>query len=194
MSGPERWFVDHLDTPIGRMALAVDAAGRLRATGFTDGEPELARALLPGERAVELGPAHDPGGVTSRLARYFAGDIPVLDGIAVEFGGTEFQRAVWQALRAIPGGETISYSELTRRIGRPRAVRAVGLANGANPVGVVVPCHRVIGQDGSLTGYGFGLPRKRWLLAHERRARPGHQLGFDERGGVLVARSDGGRD
>jgi methylated-DNA-[protein]-cysteine S-methyltransferase len=81
--------------------------------------------------------------------------------------GTEFQRAVWNALRSIPCGETLSYGALARRIGRPSAVRAVGLANGANPVGVVVPCHRVIGSDGTLTGYGGGLSRKRWLLEHE---------------------------
>jgi methylated-DNA-[protein]-cysteine S-methyltransferase len=89
--------------------------------------------------------------------------------------GTDFQRTVWQALRRIPCGTTISYGELARRIGRPAAVRAVGLANGANPVGVVVPCHRVIGADGSLTGYGGGIERKRWLLAHER-ASASHEL------------------
>jgi methylated-DNA-[protein]-cysteine S-methyltransferase len=82
--------------------------------------------------------------------------------------GTDFQRAVWKALCTVPCGQTLSYGALARRIGRPKAVRAVGLANGANPIGIVVPCHRVIGADGTLTGYGGGLDRKRWLLAHER--------------------------
>ena len=85
--------------------------------------------------------------------------------------GTPFQRAVWRALREIPCGETRSYGEIARRIGRPKAVRAVGLANGANPIGIVVPCHRVIGSNGTLTGYGGGIERKRWLLAHEGKVR-----------------------
>ena len=98
---------------------------------------------------------------------YFAGDLAALAAISWRTGGTDFQRSVWTALCAIPVGETVTYKQLAERIGRPSAVRAVGLANGANPVGVVVPCHRVIGSDGSLTGYGGGLERKRWLLTHE---------------------------
>jgi len=86
----------------------------------------------------------------------------------VQTAGTPFQRAVWRALREIPRGATESYSKLAQRIGRPTAVRAVGLANGSNPIGIVVPCHRVIGANGSLTGYGGGMERKRWLLEHER--------------------------
>jgi methylated-DNA-[protein]-cysteine S-methyltransferase len=110
----------------------------------------------------------NPAGLTDAIAAYFAGDLAAIDGLPVETRGTPFQRAVWSGLRAIPCGTTVSYSELARRIGRPAAVRAVGLANGANPVGVVVPCHRVIGKGGTLVGYGGGLERKRWLLAHER--------------------------
>src|SRR6185437_637184 len=98
-----------------------------------------------------------------------------IDAILTATAGTAFQREVWRALRDIPAGQTISYGELARRIGRPAAVRAVGLANGANPIGVVVPCHRVIGANGSLTGYGGGLHRKEWLLAHER-AHTGHDV------------------
>src|SRR5215203_4338182 len=98
---------------------------------------------------------------------YFSGDVAALAAVPWHGAGTAFQRQVWDALCAIPAGETISYAELARRIGRPTAVRAVGLANGSNPVAVIVPCHRVIGSDGSLTGYGGGLHRKRWLLAHE---------------------------
>jgi methylated-DNA-[protein]-cysteine S-methyltransferase len=101
------------------------------------------------------------------LHRYFAGDLGALDGVEVETGGTPFQQSVWRALRRIPAGTTWSYARLAQEIGRPSATRAVAAANGANPVSIVIPCHRVIGSDGSLTGYGGGLPRKQWLLAHE---------------------------
>ena len=101
------------------------------------------------------------------LHRYFAGDLAALDSISVDTGGTPFQQEVWRALRRIPAGTTWSYARLASEIGRPSAVRAVAAANGANPVSIVVPCHRVIGADGSLTGYGGGLERKRWLLVHE---------------------------
>jgi methylated-DNA-[protein]-cysteine S-methyltransferase len=109
----------------------------------------------------------DPAGAASALDRYFGGDLRALDALAVDTGGTPFQQRVWIALRAIPVGTAVSYSALARTIGMPRAVRAVAAANGANPVAIVIPCHRVIGADGSLTGYGGGLARKRWLLAHE---------------------------
>jgi methylated-DNA-[protein]-cysteine S-methyltransferase len=102
-----------------------------------------------------------------RLRRYFEGDLGALDGIAWRTGGTPFQRKVWQALTAIRPGETRNYGALAATIRCPSAVRAVGAANGANPISVVVPCHRVIGADGSLTGYGGGVARKRWLLLHE---------------------------
>ena len=101
------------------------------------------------------------------MQAYFAGELDAIENLPVETGGTAFQRQVWAALRQIPRGQTESYGELAARIGRPRAVRAVGLANGANPVGIVVPCHRVIGANGTMTGYGGGVDRKRWLLEHE---------------------------
>ena len=119
--------------------------------------------------AQDRRPAKDPFGLKTALKAYFAGDVFVLDRLPVAFAGTPFQVKVWKALRTIPCGSTLSYGGLARQIREPKAVRAVGLANGANPVGVVVPCHRVIGSDGSLTGYGGGLPRKKWLLAHEAR-------------------------
>jgi len=102
------------------------------------------------------------------LTRYFAGETDALDVIDVEMNGTSFQRRVWAALRDVKAGTTVSYGEIARRIGAPSAVRAVGAANGANPVAIVVPCHRVIGGNGSLTGYGGGLERKQWLLRHEQ--------------------------
>ena len=101
------------------------------------------------------------------LSRYFDGDLASLDEIDVELHGTAFQQRVWNALRTVTVGTTTSYAELARRVGAPAAVRAVGAANGANPVAVVLPCHRIIGSNGSLTGYGGGLERKRWLLHHE---------------------------
>lgn len=105
--------------------------------------------------------------VAHQLEEYFAGTRTDFD-VEVDLEGTPFQVEVWTALRAIPYGETISYAELARRIGRPAAVRAVGSANGRNPVSIIVPCHRVIGADGSLTGYGWGTDRKAWLLDHEQ--------------------------
>jgi len=115
--------------------------------------------------------------VRDALARYFAGELRALEALPLDGGGTHFQTAVWSALREIPAGETRSYGQIAARIGKPRAVRAVGLANGKNPIALAVPCHRVIGADGSLTGYAGGLERKRWLLEHERRqGRPDEPL------------------
>jgi methylated-DNA-[protein]-cysteine S-methyltransferase len=160
---------DELETPLGVLHLLADAEGRLHALGWMDGHDRMANFLgAYRERSGgRLEDAENPGGLTAALHAYFAGEIGAIRDLPVVFHGTEFQRAVWSALRSIPCGETLSYGALARRIGRPSAVRAVGLANGANPIGVVVPCHRVIGSDGTLTGYGGGLARKRWLLEHE---------------------------
>jgi len=154
-------------SPIGTIVLAV-RDGTLTALVFAEGWPDRRARLVKRFGDVDLRRAADPAGVSGRLAAYFAGDLGALDAIAVDAGGTPFQRRVWGALRTIPPGETVSYQTLARRIGAPTAVRAVGAANGDNPVGIVVPCHRVIGADGSLTGYGGGIERKRWLLTHER--------------------------
>lgn len=160
-------FVDHLETPLGRLAI-VAGSGHLYATGWTEHHTRMERTV----GGATLVAASNHGGFTDALRAYFAGDLHVIDDLPVAEQGTPFQRSVWSALRRIPCGETISYGELARRIGKPAAVRAVGLANGANPVGIVVPCHRVIGSSGDLTGYGGGLPRKRWLLAHEGAQQP----------------------
>jgi methylated-DNA-[protein]-cysteine S-methyltransferase len=117
--------------------------------------------------AHSLTPARNPAGLSDLIGAYLVGDFAAIDHIPVETGGTPFQRDVWTELRAIPAGSTISYGELAKRVGRPAASRAVGMANGSNPIVIVIPCHRVIGADGSLTGYGGGIERKRWLLAHE---------------------------
>lgn len=164
---PESLSIDRLTTPIGTALLITDGAGTLCGLDWEDYAPRLHRLLRLNFGAIELGDGAAPASVRQALADYFAGNLDRLDAIATRTGGTSFQRAVWSALRAIEPGRTLSYGALAARIGVPRAVRAVGLANGANPISVVVPCHRVIGADGSLTGYGGGLHRKRWLLDHE---------------------------
>jgi methylated-DNA-[protein]-cysteine S-methyltransferase len=173
MSDILQFISDRLPTPIGDLLIVADDEGNLRATFWTDQEEDLQRMLRRhfAGRPVELQPERNPHGVTHVIARYFAGELHAIDTLPVATAGTPFQREVWSALREIPCGTTISYGQLAARLGRPAAVRAVGLANGANPIGVVVPCHRVIGANGSLTGYGGGIERKRWLLDHERQMR-----------------------
>ena len=164
-----KFLVDRLATPIGELLIVADLAGKLRTIDWTDHEARM-RLLLDrqyGKGAYTIGTARDPAGLIRTMRAYFNGDIAVIDSLPVETAGTPFQTSVWRALRRIRGGKTISYAELARRIGKPRAIRAAGLANGQNPISIVVPCHRVIGSDGSLTGYGGGLPRKKWLLEHE---------------------------
>ena len=161
-------LLDRLPTPLGVMLLVTDERDRLRALDWDDHEERMRRLLR-----LHYGPAGftllagSSRSVRAALESYFAGELGAIDRVPVETGGTPFQREVWAALRRIPAGDTLSYGALAARIDRRAAVRAVGRANGANPVGVVVPCHRVIGADTSLTGYGGGLARKRWLLRHE---------------------------
>jgi methylated-DNA-[protein]-cysteine S-methyltransferase len=171
-------LLDRIDTPLGELFIVADQDGNLRATAWGDFQSCLRPSLELhyGKNQFTVQPGQNPNGLTDAIARYFAGDLAAIDTLPVRTAGTPFQREVWHALRDIPCGTTISYSILARRIGRPNAVRAVGLANGSNPVGIVVPCHRVIGSDGTLTGYGGGIERKRWLLRHEH-ALP-NDLGF----------------
>lgn len=159
--------LDRLATPVGEMLVVTDAGGAVRALDFADYEPRMLRLLARHWGSVDLTPGRAPDRVRDAIAAYFAGDLTALDRVPVKTNGTTFQKDVWSALRSIPAGETVSYGALAARIGRPRAVRAVGLANGRNPVGVIVPCHRVIGANGTLTGYAGGVERKRALLAHE---------------------------
>ena len=168
---PLTLFTSTLETPTGIMRLATDDLGRLRFLDWEDSavrwRPLLERLYRAagGVRFDATQGAAWP--VCDRLSAYFAGDLAAIDGVPVESAGTPFQRTVWAALRRIPAGETWTYTQLAARVGRPEAVRAAGTANGANPISVVVPCHRVIGADGALTGYGGGIARKQWLLAHE---------------------------
>jgi methylated-DNA-[protein]-cysteine S-methyltransferase len=166
---PASLLVDRFATPIGGMYAVTDDAGRLRAFAWADAEARGIKQLRQqyGTRIL-IAEGRAPAAVRKEIDDYFAGDLGAIDRIDCATAGTPFQQQVWNALRTIPVGTTCSYGALAMRIGNVSAVRAVGLANGANPIAVVVPCHRVIGTDGSLTGYGGGLPRKRWLLAHEK--------------------------
>ena len=159
-------LLQRLPSPIGTILLVSDGE-TVRAVDFEDYEARMRTLLRRYAGDHELREGRAPRAVTSALKNYFSGDYDALDSIRVETGGTAFQQRVWRALRDIPAGGTLSYGALAAKLGMPKASRAVGLANGANPICIVLPCHRVIGADGSLTGYGGGLPRKKWLLAHE---------------------------
>jgi methylated-DNA-[protein]-cysteine S-methyltransferase len=160
------FFLDRLESPIGTILLITDGEA-LRALDFVDFEPRMHRLLKLYYGIRPLRENTETLGIKCRLNRYFAGDLTSLNDIVVSTQGTSFQRQVWAELRKIPFGATITYSELAKRVDRPTASRAVGLANGSNPVSIVVPCHRVIASTGALTGYAGGIDRKRWLLQHE---------------------------
>jgi methylated-DNA-[protein]-cysteine S-methyltransferase len=164
-----RLWLDCRASPIGQILMAWDSDGRLRVLDFLDFEPRMRKLLRLHYGEVELVCSSAPAFLVEPIDRYFSGEISALDSMEVATGGSEFQRSVWTALRSVKPGVTISYGDLARRIGRQKAVRAVGAANGANPIGIVVPCHRIIGAGGALTGYGGGLHRKAWLLNHEAR-------------------------
>ena len=170
----ERFYKERFDTPTGWMLLVTDAAQQLRAAEWEDKSHRLERSLRLhyGENGFQLQPLRASSPARLALEAYFEGELTAIEAICTQTRGTDFQRGVWAALREIPVGNTVSYGQLAKRIGRPAAVRAVGAANGANPIPVIVPCHRVIGADASLTGFGGGLERKRWLLAHERTHAP----------------------
>ena len=158
-------------SPLGPLRLVHDEEKRIRAVDFDDYEGRMLRLLRlhfgrVGHEFTLMETAPEPA-IKAAFDAYFAGDLTALDALPTKTGGTPFQRNVWAALRTIPAGHTMSYGALAAAIGKPAAVRAVGLANGANPIAILVPCHRVIGANMSLTGYGGGIERKRWLLAHE---------------------------
>ncbi|HWF79857.1 MAG TPA: methylated-DNA--[protein]-cysteine S-methyltransferase [Streptosporangiaceae bacterium] len=154
-----------IDSPIGPLTLVTED-GKLTGLYMDVAGHEPGEGTLGERVSVDDDPVLSAA--AGQLGAYFAGDLTSFD-LPLSLEGTGFQRAVWAGLQEIPYGETISYGELARRIGQPSASRAVGLANGRNPVSIVVPCHRVVGSDGSLTGYGGGLPRKQYLLALEQR-------------------------
>ncbi len=168
-----------IDTPVERLFAAVDARGALTTLEFVKGRSRRQLEQSAGGEVVWDEDRCRP--VADAVRAYFAGDRRALDRLEVDPAGTAFQKEVWRAVRAIPYGRTASYGEIARSIGRPGASRAVGRANGANPICLVVPCHRVIGADGSLTGYGGGLPIKEKLLALEGARHASLQLALEER-------------
>lgn len=170
-SPPEILLFDRIATPLGEMFAVCDTQGRLRALEWEDCEERMHRLLRlhygDEGRGFEHVEKSIPATIGEGLAAYFAGNLSALDAIPVMTGGTAFQRKLWGALRAIPPGRTLTYTLMAARLGQARAGRAVVSASGANPVAIVVPCHRLIGSDAAETGYAGGPQRKRWLLEHE---------------------------
>jgi methylated-DNA-[protein]-cysteine S-methyltransferase len=164
---PEIFSLDRLQTPIGTALLVTDAGGVLRALDWEEHEPRMRELLRLQYGAVDLNDAASPKELRAALTAYFKGDLDRLNTIKWRVAGTPFQQKVWTALPRIPAGTTMSYGALAAKLDAPKAMRAVGHANGCNPISVVVPCHRLIGANGALVKYGGGLERKRWLLEHE---------------------------
>ncbi len=163
------FFIDTLPTPVGELLIITDSDNQLRAVDWKDHEARIMTLLKNYYKndSFQTVPTKNPGELTQIIQRYFAGELRVIEQLPVITAGTAFQRQVWQELRKIPCGKTICYGELAKRIGQPKASRAVGMANNRNPISIVIPCHRVIGAQGALTGYAGGLYRKKWLLNHE---------------------------
>jgi methylated-DNA-[protein]-cysteine S-methyltransferase len=164
---PETFGLDRLDTPIGVALLVTDSDGVLRALDWEDYAPRMKELLRLQYGAVVLSDARAPKDLLMALTRYFKGDVDRLTTIKWRVAGTPFQQNVWSALPKIPAGTTMTYGALAAKLKSPNAMRAVGHANGSNPISVVIPCHRLIGANGSLIKYGGGLERKRWLLRHQ---------------------------
>jgi methylated-DNA-[protein]-cysteine S-methyltransferase len=169
--------LSQIASPIGNVLIISDGEA-LRALDFEDYEARMHELLRLHYGAYTLAPEPHSGALGRRMQAYFEGDLTAIEDIPTRTGGTPFQRQVWAELRLIPAGTTTTYGALAARCGRPKASRAIGLANGSNPVSVVVPCHRVIGANAKLTGYGGGLHRKEWLIAHERQYAPHAQPRF----------------
>ena len=164
---PKAFAVDRLATPIGAILLVTDDDGLLRGLDFEDHEQRLNGLLRLQYGSVGARQGRAPKPMRAALSAYFDGEFAALKRIEWQVAGTPFQRKVWTALPRIPAGRTMSYGALAAKLGSPNAMRAVGHANGSNPISVVLPCHRLIGADGSLVKYGGGLHRKAWLLRHE---------------------------
>ncbi|MGA8662554.1 MAG: methylated-DNA--[protein]-cysteine S-methyltransferase [Candidatus Cybelea sp.] len=166
IESPERIFVGKLDSPIGSVVYLTDGEA-LRAVEFAETPDRLLSAFLRGRGPIPVDTRRDPLGIGAAIRAYFGGDIHAIAALPATPAGTRFQRRVWSLLRKIPAGRTVTYGALANELGTPSAARAVGAANGANPIPIVIPCHRVIGANGTLTGYGSGVFRKEWLLNHE---------------------------
>jgi methylated-DNA-[protein]-cysteine S-methyltransferase len=167
-------FLSRLNSPLGELLLVTDTEQRVRALDFADHASRLRRGLRERHGGAEPAAARAPAGIAAALARYFTGGLHSLDDLPTDAAGSGLQSRVWAALRSIPSGSTTSYGRLARELGfdDPRAAIEIGAAIGANPIAIVVPCHRVIAGDGGLKGYAGGLHRKRWLLEHEKAIAP----------------------
>lgn len=161
---------DKISTPLGPLWIICDEQFQLRAVEWEEHDARMVELLNIHYRreGYQRVASQNPGGLSQKLQDYFDGDLAVIDTLPTATGGTPFQREVWQMLRTIPCGQVMHYGQLATILGRASAARAVGAANGANPISIVVPCHRVIGSNGMLTGYAGGVARKEWLLRHER--------------------------
>lgn len=171
-NNPRLLQFDVVEAPAGAPFVGICLVGdgeRLCAVDFVGYEGRMHRLLGRRYGAFELERGEIPGDAPMRMRAYLNGDMHAFSDLDVTTGGTEFQSAAWLALRSIPAGKTATYRQQAMRIGRPQAVRAIGAANGQNPLAIVLPCHRVVGSDGALTGYAGGLATKEWLLAHEAR-------------------------
>lgn len=164
-----RLLLDRLPSPIGKNFVVWDESETVRALDFEDHEARLQKLLGRYYQKFDLIRAPAPTTIRKKIEAYFNGDLLAIETIPIANNGTPFQQDAWSALRDIPPGATQSYAQQAAAIGKPHACRAIGTANGANPIAIIVPCHRVIGSTGKLIGYGGGLVRKQWLLEHERR-------------------------
>ena len=158
--------LDRIASPLGPLQVVTDNSA-LCALDYADYESRMLQLLKRRHPGAKLTKASCPRSISDRLLAYWDGDLNGIDDLTVHAGGTAFQETVWKALREISPGRTMTYGGLAAQLGKPAASRAVGLANGLNPIAVVIPCHRLIGANGSLTGYAGGLERKEWLLRHE---------------------------
>ena len=160
---------DKIETPLGPLWVICDEHYHLRAVEWDEHSDRMVQllGLHYGVSGYQRVASANPGGLSDKLRDYFDGDLAVIETLPTATAGTEFQREVWKTLRSIPCGQIMHYGQLAEQLGRPGAARAVGAANGSNPVSIVVPCHRVIGRNGTMTGYAGGVTRKEWLLRHE---------------------------
>ncbi len=155
-----------LESPLGPLLVVTDGKG-ICGLDYADYESRMLRLLKRRHPTKTMSDGPVPTKVSEAITAYWDGELTAIDELVVNSGGTEFQESVWSILRQIPHGRTMTYGALANRLGKPAASRAVGLANGLNPIAIVIPCHRLIGANGSLTGYAGGLERKEWLLHHE---------------------------
>jgi methylated-DNA-[protein]-cysteine S-methyltransferase len=169
---------DRIRAPIGEILIAV-ADDHLCALDFDDCEVRMRRLLRRRFGEFELVPTRNPSDLSTPIRAYLEGEVDAISSVPILSGGSPFQEKAWAALRTIPPGTTATYGEQAARLGQPGAARAVGLANSLNPIAIVVPCHRVIGASGDLTGFAGGIERKQWLLAHERKVLERRHLAID---------------